>query len=473
MTVKAQVDTTVGKAKVTISKADGTSLFDEVVDINGGGKLSGLQILRGRGVGTASVDTIKVSDGIEWEYVPEEPEIPENAIAVSTVTNRIADECTVGTDNGDGTYTLDWWNYANFKGLKVTGDFDVTFKFKNNSAGVQNWHNFALAFCTNLARLNELNEGEDLYIRSDNFISAKFTGSTVIPACNWEWDNYKTIMNGATVKLNAKRAGTTIVVDAEISGSDGNTYHYMITAVDCPTDDMMVYLGGENCYLEVSEIACKNTADKEETTELSVYGCKDNVGTEAADVVYVTKEAKNSIDNTASTIGTDNGDGTYTLDWWNYANFKGLKVTGDFDVTFKFKNNSAGVQNWHNFALAFCTNLARLNELNEGEDLYIRSDNFISAKFTGSTVIPACNWEWDNYKTIMNGATVKLNAKRAGTTIVVDAEISGSDGNTYHYMITAVDCPTDDMMVYLGGENCYLEVSEVNVSTTTRTTVTQ
>lgn len=130
-------------------------------------------------------------------------------------------------------------------------------------------------------------------------------------------------------------------------------------------------------------------------------------------------------------------------------------------------------ENWHNFALAFCTNLTRLNQLNEGEDLYIRSDNFISSKFTGSTVIPACNWNWDDYKTIMNGAVVTLNAKRSGTTIVVDAEILGSDGSTSHYMITAVDCPTDDMMIYLGGENCYLEVSEVKASTTIRNIVSK
>ncbi len=257
ITIKAEVDTTKGKTKLEILNGEEV-IYSGFAELNGAGQLEGIYIRGGRYNPVVCVDNIKANTGIS-EWPSEEPDIPENSIAVSTVTNRIADKCTVGTSNGDGTYTLDWWNYENFKGLKVTGDFDVTYKFKNHSVEEENWHNFALAFCTNLTRLNQLNEGEDLYIRSDNFISSKFTGSTVIPACNWSWDDYKTIMYGATVTLNAKRSGTTIVVDAEILGGDGSTSHYMITAVDCPTDDMMVYLGGENCYLEVSEVKVSTT----------------------------------------------------------------------------------------------------------------------------------------------------------------------------------------------------------------------
>ncbi len=118
VTVKAQVDTTVGKAKVTISKADGTSLFDEVVDINGGGKLSGLQILRGRGVGTASVDTIKVSDGIEWKY-EETPEEQLPTTITAAVTGKAypdkAGEVTV-------TFTGDDKNIPEGLTLKINGE---------------------------------------------------------------------------------------------------------------------------------------------------------------------------------------------------------------------------------------------------------------------------------------------------------------------------------------------------------------
>ena len=58
--IKADVDTTAGTADVTISQND-TVLFEGTVDINGSGELNGLYLLRGRGVGTMSVDTIAVT----------------------------------------------------------------------------------------------------------------------------------------------------------------------------------------------------------------------------------------------------------------------------------------------------------------------------------------------------------------------------------------------------------------------------
>lgn len=59
--ITADVDTTAKTAKVTIKKEDGTVLYEDTVNINGNGSLYGLQILRGRGVGTAAVDNIKVT----------------------------------------------------------------------------------------------------------------------------------------------------------------------------------------------------------------------------------------------------------------------------------------------------------------------------------------------------------------------------------------------------------------------------
>ena len=60
VTITADVDTTAGTAYVTISQGD-TELYSGSVVINGSGELYGLQLLRGRGVGTMSVDSIAVT----------------------------------------------------------------------------------------------------------------------------------------------------------------------------------------------------------------------------------------------------------------------------------------------------------------------------------------------------------------------------------------------------------------------------
>ena len=61
VTIKAEVDTTAKTAVVTITNCDdGTVYYSGTVQISGSGSLGGVQILRGRGIGTMSVDTIAV-----------------------------------------------------------------------------------------------------------------------------------------------------------------------------------------------------------------------------------------------------------------------------------------------------------------------------------------------------------------------------------------------------------------------------
>ncbi|MFQ9933933.1 MAG: lipocalin-like domain-containing protein, partial [Lachnospiraceae bacterium] len=59
--ITADVDTNAKTAAVTITKkSDGTEIYSGTVNINGTGELLGIQLLRGRGVGTVSLDTVTV-----------------------------------------------------------------------------------------------------------------------------------------------------------------------------------------------------------------------------------------------------------------------------------------------------------------------------------------------------------------------------------------------------------------------------
>ncbi len=423
-----------GDVQATISYGSTTVIID--TEVNGSGVLKGLYLLRGRGTGTASVDNIKVkTDSTDVPGLPD--------VAGSTAAYTFKRDETVGTKAGT-TYTLAWWDYSNFYGTKLSGDFDVTYKIHHESEMVENYHSLAASFTTNLTRTNHLDEiGDpnkigDLYIRGDNFISSKFAGSTTDIVSDFDWANFKTMFADAEVELNAKRVGTTITVTMLIEGANGKTAHYTVTATDCPTADMMMYLGGEACQLKISE------------------------------VTFATDTQSSIILADTSTVGTKAGT-TYTLAWWDYSNFYGTKLSGDFDVTYKIHHESGVAENYHSLAASFTTNLTRTNHLDEiGDpnkigDLYIRGDNFVSSKFAGSTTDIVSNFDWANFKAMFADAEVELNAKRVGTTITVTMLIEGANGKTANYTVTATDCPTDDMMMYLGGESCYLQLSEITI----------
>lgn len=85
--ITAEVDTTVGGANIVIKKcSDNSVLYSGVVTINGTGTLQGIQVLRGRGVGTASIDNIKLSEGINSMVVL--PRAKEPTTATSVVNGK-------------------------------------------------------------------------------------------------------------------------------------------------------------------------------------------------------------------------------------------------------------------------------------------------------------------------------------------------------------------------------------------------
>ena len=101
VTITAEVDTAAGSANVTISKADKTELFADTVSINGSGELYGLQMLRGRGIGTMSVDTIAVTIDEAGGDNPDNEEPPTVTANVSGTAYPDKDSNITVTFTGD------------------------------------------------------------------------------------------------------------------------------------------------------------------------------------------------------------------------------------------------------------------------------------------------------------------------------------------------------------------------------------
>ncbi|MFG6377932.1 MAG: family 43 glycosylhydrolase [Lachnospiraceae bacterium] len=233
--IKAEVNTEKGTVTATITNRQTREIiYTGTCKINGSGTLVGLQLLRGRGTGTASIDNITVKNGI--------------------------DTISVGSRNADGTPAeMPWNDFSNFFGLKAIEDFTINWKFTNYNPLSYNWQNYTIAVTRDLDRTTgTYMENKDWYLRSDYACNDTFEGSTVTFMSDWSWDNFVTMLNGAEIEASLSRKGNTMIFSAVINGSDGGTYHYTVTVDNAPLDDVMVYLGGENCYLEISEYSIIN-----------------------------------------------------------------------------------------------------------------------------------------------------------------------------------------------------------------------
>lgn len=234
--IKAEVNTEKGTVTTTITNRQTAEIiYTGTCEVNGSGTLAGLQLLRGRGIGTASIDNITVKNGIDTIFV--------------------------GSGKADGTpEEMAWNDLSNFFGLKATGDFTINWKFKNYNSLNYNWENYAIAVTTDLDKTTaSYMENKDWYLRSDYACNDTFEGSTVTFSSDWSWDNFVTMLNGAEIEASLSRTGGTMVFSAVINGSDDGTYHYTATVNNAPLDEVMVYLGGEDCYLEISEYSIINS----------------------------------------------------------------------------------------------------------------------------------------------------------------------------------------------------------------------
>ena len=121
VTITADVDTTVGKAYVTIVNADDNSVvyYEGVVLIDGTGELGGIDVLVGRGVGKYSVDSIAVEliDGVEF---PEEEEVVEEEIIRY---NTLVDYDFTNSNVPDGVTLAGVSAVATDDGVKLTNGY--------------------------------------------------------------------------------------------------------------------------------------------------------------------------------------------------------------------------------------------------------------------------------------------------------------------------------------------------------------
>lgn len=149
---------------------------------------------------------------------------------------------------------------ANTGDEDVTGDFDVTYTFKNacqNTAA--NWNNFAVEifdgngqFITLRAdafgwTAGEWKLGGDAFAdeKDPNVKHPTFTGQPE------DWTTWIQDMTDADVTVNIKRNGSVFAVKYDIKGASGATYNFAtnVTVESTVADALKVHITGENVNL--------------------------------------------------------------------------------------------------------------------------------------------------------------------------------------------------------------------------------
>ena len=311
----------------------------------------------------------------------------------------------------------------------------LTLKF-TNYAGANNYNNWILGVTTDADRGAE-GYSEYYVVRADNYGWAALYNNSVRTS-NFNWEKFIADLDNAevTLKLNYSTDGYVDIAATYTGSSTAYTYTYSAQdAVDDAT--IRAFLSVDGSYLTISS-------------------AETSVASEHVQEVLTSREAPYTVGSTSSA-------------WWSdFSDDYTLKAGQQLDIEF-LNTNGGAEHSWNNFAMAF-TNPYHKTRAAYVEYAVIRADNYgwgpdwttgSESKFSLSN-----DFNWEQFTTLMDGATVKLNVVfSADKTLGFTAEIAGADGNTYSYSGTYTGTIADDAInFFLTTEACQLDIKSAKIS---------
>ncbi len=326
--------------------------------------------------------------------------------------------------------------------LTLDGDGLITFLFTNHNSGSgSNWENFII-YCTNGVKAGEPGYVEDMIIRADNFAwRGEFNNNSqnnpdlIALSCDWNWDNYVSMMNGAAVCVLINREGSEISMKAEILAADGTYALYTATYTSIVEGTFGVYLTTEHAWLEIELKSVTSVDIPEPEPEPTVVGATD-----------------------------------FSTPFFG-ARTDMLTVNVGEMATFAFVNHSDKAANWHNF-LAVITNNKVLGDEGYSEHMVVRPDRFAWNASGNSADNPDLiaftgEWNWDTFLDEMDGAMVAVAVVRTETQVSVVMSVYPANATetteAIIYSATFAVAATEEVGVFLTVENAYLDVYMMEV----------
>lgn len=362
---------------------------------------------------------------------------PERVVEVTVAENALE---TIGNTDLNAGFWTDWTS-----AYEIPNGVTKVFKLNNFSSGLELFHNYVMVFTNEASEAHtDPNTASDSHrewaaVRADAYGWTPETNPIPDSAFTWTWGNWeswKTVsMVDADVTIEVKREDNILNITAhnvDYNGLDNLMTAKVETAMTADDPCYMLFTC-EGSYVELMAV-------------------EDGVDIKAD------PDAK-------ETLGTT----TFGLGWW--AEFtNGVELKEGESKTVKLNNYSSGVENWHNYVIAF-TNTQTTADKVPGADNYegyaeyavVRADAYgwgdasYAATFENS-------WEdWNVWKDAMRDVDVTMVITRNGSEIVIDTTLVDRKGNEMTSKATVTSTLTADAPCYFffTGEQAFIELMSV------------
>lgn len=239
---------------------------------------------------------------------------------------------------------------------------------------------------------------------------------------SYNWDTYKTDINGATVKLTIKRIGSELFLMEDVTTTSSSTYkHYFGMECGDGTQNVYAFLAANNSQLTIN--------DATTVTDSETY------------------------------TGTVIGNGGSFLS----GNHEDFTLGADKSLTLHFKNYSSKYSNLSNWFVEI---------VNDGKYLDLRADrwgwdyNANNEYFAESnyTVTSTGGDYWSNYIEEMDGADVVMTITRSSNNISITAIQTATNSvvRTLTYSLTHNDFASNDITIKLSSWFSHLDLLPVS-----------
>lgn len=160
-----------------------------------------------------------------------------------------------------------------------------------------------------------------------------------------------------------------------------------------------------------------------------------------------------------------------TSAWWTNFSTEDYIIKLGETKQFQFYNYTSMANNWNNWCL-YGANTTH-GTANYSEYFGIRCDNWdnTTASNTGCT----CNYDWNTFKSDMNGSLVKMEVKYdANGVFTMDATITTKAGKTYNYSYTkTISTKPETITLFFVNEASYIDGTDIPTGVNTVTTTSE
>lgn len=395
-------------------------------------------------------DTALTAGQVKTLYEAGDPAVeynpPERVVEVTVDENALE---TIGNTDLNAGFWTDWTS-----AYEIPEGVTRVFKLNSFSSGLELWHNYVMVFTNEHSDAHtDPNTASDAHhewaaVRADAFgwRPADDGGEIDAGAFTWtwgNWDSWKTVsMVDVDVTIEVKREGNILNITAH--NVDYNGLDNLMTA---RVETAMT--ADDPCYLlftcECSYVELLSVEDGVDITPDP--GAKETLGTT-----------------------------TFGMGFWQEAT-NGVELADGATKTVKLKNYSSGVENWHNYVVAFANTQTTADKIPSPDnydgyaeyavvraDLFGWGDASYAADFDSKWIDGETAWsDWNAWKDAMRDVDVTMVITRNGGEIVIDSTFVDRRGNEFTSKATITSTLTADAPCYffITGEQAFIELMSV------------